>query len=79
MVSTDNTNYAETYFDYKKLTSVCGEPTFQALKDLKDEPRANASNVPSNLGGGLYGHLGLVLSPAEYTNVSVQLYVHLLL
>jgi len=66
----EDVNYADTYFEYKKLTPISGEPTFQTLKDLKDELRANASSVPSDLGGGQYGHLGLVLSPAEYAQVT---------
>ena len=76
MACDENTNYTDTYFDYKKLTPIHGEPTFQILKGLKDELRANAASVHSNLGRGLYGHLGLVLSPAEYANVSIQPYVH---
>ena len=76
MASNENTNYVETYFDYKKLAPIRGEPTFQILKNLKDELRANATSHSDNLGGGLYGHLGLVLSPAEYTNVNPQPYVH---
>ena len=71
-----DTNYVETYFDHKKLTKIHGEPTFHNLKDLKDELRANAASVPSNLGGGLYGHLGLVLDATEYINVSPTPYVH---
>ena len=71
-----DTNYVDTYFDHKKLTKIHGEPTFQHLKDLKDQLRANAASVPSTLGGGLYGHLGLVLDPTEYTSVSGTPYVH---
>jgi hypothetical protein len=32
--------------------------------------KANASSVPSTLGGGLYGHLGLILSPARYATLA---------
>ena len=71
-----DTNYVDTYFDHKKLTKIHGEPTFQHLKDLKDQLRANAASVPSTLGGGLYGHLGLVLDHTEYSSVSGTPYVH---
>ena len=45
------------------------------MKVLKDELSANATTVTSNLGGGAHGHLGLVLTPTEYANVSVVPYV----
>ena len=71
----EDVNYVDTYFDHKKLTPISGEPTFQTLKDLKDELRANAASVPSDLGGGLYGHLGLVLSATEYAQVTPHAYI----
>ena len=71
----EDVNYVDTYFDHKKLTPISGEPTFQTLKDLKDELRANAASVPSDLGGGIYGHLGLVLSAAEYAPITPQAYI----
>ena len=72
---TSNIDYATTYFTHDPLTKIHGEPTFTTLKNLKDELRANASSVPSNLGGGLHGHLGLILTPAEYANVLPTAYL----
>ena len=72
---TSNIDYATTYFTHDPLTKIHGEPTFTTLKNLKDELRANASSVPSNLGGGLHGHLGLILTPAEYANVTPTAYL----
>ena len=37
--------------------------------------KANAAQVTSDLGGGANGHIGLVLTPAEYLHVSALPYV----
>lgn len=63
-------NYIETYFEYKELTKIHGEPTFETIKALHNQLKANASSVPSNLGGGQFGHLGLVLTPQQYALIS---------
>ena len=62
-------DYAATYFPYPKPTPIQGEPTYKALKRLKNELRANSSSVDSDLGGGDHGYLGLVLNDAEYSRV----------
>ena len=54
----------------------CNSPlNYAALKIIKEELKANASAVPSNLSDGLTGHLGLVLSPKEMRLISAVLYV----
>ena len=57
-------------FELATLPKIHGEPTYQNLKDLKDKLKTNATKIPSDLGGGGFGHLGLVLTPAEYANIS---------
>ena len=64
-----------TLFEYATLSKIHGEPDYDQLKILKDKLKANATKIPSDLGGGNFGHLGLVLSPAEYANVSAVPYV----
>ena len=73
MTST-NIDYVDTYFEIPTLTKIHGEPTYFQLKELKNELKANATSVTSDLGGGANGHLGLVLTPAEYTTVSATAY-----
>ena len=73
MTST-NIDYVDTYFEFPTLTKIHGEPTYFQLKELKNELKSNATSVTSDLGGGGHGHLGLVLSPADYTNVSANAY-----
>ena len=71
---TSNIDYAHTYFKYPIPTLITGEPTNKSLKRLKNELRANASSVDSNLGGD-HGYLGLVLTDIEYANVSATPFV----
>ena len=56
-----------SYFKYKTPTHI---PTYKALNQLKAELCANATSVETDLDGGNHGYLGLVLSDAEYANVS---------
>ena len=63
-------DYAASYFKYKTPTPIIEAPTNKTLKRLKQELRANASSVESDLGGGNHRYLGLVLDNDEYTTVS---------
>ena len=63
-------DYANTIFEHPTLPKIHGIPTFTNLSALKKQLKANAQSVSSRLGGGALGHLGLVLSPAEYRLVS---------
>jgi hypothetical protein len=60
----------DTYFQHKVLTRVHGQPTYDTLQTLSTEIKANAATVPSTLGGGSYGHLGLVLSADRYATLA---------
>jgi len=65
-----STNYRETHFEYPDLTKIVGCPTYDTLHLLKNEIKANAISVHSNLGGRQHGHLGLAISPESYACVS---------
>ena len=67
-------DYANTCFEFPQLDKIHGAPTFESLSRLKRQLKANAQSVASDLGGGAHGHLGLVLSPAEYRSVSATPY-----
>ena len=62
-------DYASSYFKYKTPIPIRGEPTHKSLKRLKLELQANASSVETDLGGGNYGYLGLVLTDEEYAAI----------
>ena len=72
-----NIDYAKTNFDYQVLTKIVGTPTYEDIKKIKDELKANAASVPSDLGGGAHGHLGLVLDATEYVAVTTTPYFRL--
>ena len=63
-------NYRATHFPYKDLTPIRGEPNADSLLNLTNELKANSRSVLSNLGGGDHGHLGLVMSAADYATIS---------
>jgi hypothetical protein len=74
-MSTSSTNNRENVFRHQDLTRIQGEPTFSTLKLLARELKANAKSVFSNLGGAQHGHLGLVLTPAQYATISATAFV----
>ena len=59
----------DTYFQHKVLTRLHGQPVYESLQTLLTELKANASSVPTTIGGGLYGHLGLILSDVRYATL----------
>ena len=48
------------------VTKIHGQPTNQDIDILDDELTAIASSFPSELGGRLHGHAGLVKNDADY-------------
>ena len=58
------------------LTCIHGEPSFEAIRQLHQEVMTKAQTVLSNLGGGVHGHLGLLLSPKLYVLLDNATYVH---
>ena len=63
-------NYRETLFEYPDLTPIHGEPSYESLRVLYNQIKANARYVHTTLGGGQFGHLGLVLTPQQYALLS---------
>ena len=68
-------DYKTTFFEFPTLTRIHGEPTYETLQTVYQELKANASSVPSFLGGGANGHLGLVLNAQQYALVSPIPYI----
>ena len=63
-------DYRSTFFDYPTLTKISGEPSLSTLMTLRNELKANAQSVDTNLGGGAHGHLGLVVPASVYNNIA---------
>ena len=53
-------------FPHATVTPILGRPDPLSLGILQGEMYANAISIPTELGGGLYGHLALVMPTAEY-------------
>ena len=70
MTSTSSVNYKDSYFKHPVLTKIRGEPTYETLHHLKNELKDNASYVPTILGGGNHGYLGMIIKPAEYHHIT---------
>jgi hypothetical protein len=79
MAASNGINYRETYFEYPELTKIHGKPNSESLFKLRNELKANAQSVYSNLSDGTHGHLALVLNDAQYAllyNATFVLPVH---
>jgi hypothetical protein len=53
-------------FPHATLTPIDGKPTNTTLQLLQRQLFTNARSVPSTRGGGIHGHLAILLSPADY-------------
>lgn len=57
-------------FPKKELPKIEGEPTYAVINEMIQYLYGNAATVPTSLGGGTHGHIGLVMKPATYTTLS---------
>ena len=54
----------------RTVTKIQGQPTDRTLTQLRRELTKIAASVPTNLGGGKHGHVGIVIPDAKYVLVS---------
>ena len=73
--TTISVDYIATSFEFATLTKVHSVPDYGLLREIKNELKSNSSKVQCDLGGGDDGHLGLVLTDAEYTSVNAKAYI----
>ena len=52
------------------VTKIHGQPTSHDLTQLEKEIIAILANIPTRLGGGNYGHVGVIMDPAEYNTMT---------
>jgi hypothetical protein len=52
------------------VTKFHGQPTSQDPTILEKEIIAILANIPTTLGGGNYGHVGIIMEPTEYSTMS---------
>jgi hypothetical protein len=75
MLASSGITYRETYFEYPDLTKIHGEPASKSLFKLRNELKANAQSVYSNLSDGTHGHLALVLSAQQYALLAAVAFI----
>jgi len=68
-------NYREVYFTHTTLYTINGNPTYTYIQHLYKQVKDNAVSVPSTLGGGRHGHLGLTTNTATNTRIASTPYV----
>eukprot|EP00957_Ditylum_brightwellii_P081455 6196203-Ditylum_brightwellii.AAC.1 len=61
-------------FPNKTITRMDEEPNYDSTKTLCMQLYGNAGAIPTGLGGGRHGHIGLVMDPALYTTLLATLY-----
>ena len=74
MSSSTQVDYTH-YFQYPTHSKIHGRPDFAQLNTLFGQLKTNAQGRHSLLGGGRHGHLGVVLTLAQYALVPQQPYV----
>ena len=60
------TSSSKFTFPHETLTPITGKPTNTTLQTMQRQLSVNARSVPSIRGGGLSGHLALVMDDADY-------------
>jgi len=57
-------------FPNPSIVKIEGKPSYNTIKHLEDLLIENASSVQSELRGGNYSYLGLVLKPIKYSTLT---------
>ena len=53
-------------FKTKSFTTIEGEPTYSKMDEIRYELNCNAVAIKSPFGGGIYGHLGIIMKDVLY-------------
>eukprot|EP00957_Ditylum_brightwellii_P046004 3490032-Ditylum_brightwellii.AAC.1 len=61
-------------FPHQTLQQVEGEPEYSAINTIMQQLYENAVTIPSSLGGGVHGHIRLVMEPTLYSSLSAMAY-----
>ena len=63
-------NFKTDYFGRDNFTPINGTPDYLSIKKLENEVLEALALVPTSLGGGLHGHLGLCVDAETYKHYS---------
>eukprot|EP00957_Ditylum_brightwellii_P022672 1709767-Ditylum_brightwellii.AAC.1 len=61
-------------FPHPMLQQVEGDPDYAAINAILQQLYENTATIPSSLGGGAHGHIGLVMEPTLYSSLSTTAY-----
>ena len=70
MATTLSLESIKELFPHPVISRQIGAPTYETINDVHTKLKANASSVPTTLGGGAHGLLGLMLGPATYLAIT---------
>ena len=65
---------ASEYFVHKTIKKVQGKPIREEIKQVQSKIQENAASVPSELGGGMHGHLRITMSTTECNNTTTEVF-----
>ena len=68
-VQTQSVDNIVSKFPIKSLPRI-GEPTFESINKMIQILYANAATLPTTMGGGPHGHIGLIMKSALYSTLS---------
>ena len=75
MSSTPTVDEIMAKFPMRNINPMRGEPTYDSITSLKADLFANAAVIPTTLGGGQHGHLGLVMKDQLYQTLSGTVFI----
>jgi uncharacterized protein (DUF433 family) len=57
-------------FPHKTITTIADEPDYATINTMVEILYGNAASLPTSLGGGSHGHIGLLMTPALYDTLA---------
>ena len=57
-------------FPIKTLPRIDGEPTYESINNIMKILYANEATLPTTMGGGTHGHIGIIMKPELYSTLS---------
>jgi hypothetical protein len=57
-------------FPFQTSPKVNGQPTYETITTIHSKLKVNATTIPTPLGGGRHGHLGLILPNTTYKEIT---------
>ena len=69
------TNDKKFNFEYLELTTIHGEPDYLTILNMTKKLKVNTQSQRSDMGGGHYGYLPLVISEVEFLSLHNTLVV----